>query len=99
MKSPASLLDIGQMPKLDETMKTLFGWLLSKGLVGEGGTMDLESADLNGIALIDSASMAIAQATGRRQPSRRKTQQEMKDLKERFKDRVPIGRASCRERV
>ncbi|WP_295384017.1 hypothetical protein [uncultured Thiodictyon sp.] len=91
MKRPASLLDIGQMPKLDETMKTLFDWLVSKELVGEGSTMDLQSEDLKDAALLDGASMAIAQATGRREPSRRKTQKEMKDLKERFKDRSPVG--------
>ncbi len=91
MKRPATLRDIGRMPNLDETMTTLFDWLLAQGLVGEGGTMDVQFADLNDEALIDGATLATAQATGRREPSRRKTQQEMKDLKDRYKNTLPVG--------
>lgn len=48
MKPAPSLHDLGRMPALDERMETLFDWLASRGLVTEGGTMDVRRVDLAG---------------------------------------------------
>lgn len=85
-----SLHTLGGMPELDERMETLFCWLASRDLVAEGITMDTGAPDLGGLGPVGGASVAFAQATGRRlaQPKRR---DEMKALKERFKDQTPTG--------
>jgi hypothetical protein len=78
------------MPALDESMETLFDWLASRGLVTLGGSMDVSGIDLNKPELIDGSQVAIAQPTARH-PVTRKSQAELKAVKQRYSAQTPQG--------
>ena len=90
VNKPLSLHALGGMPELDERMETLFCWLASRDLV-EGGTMDVGAAGLDGLGPVGDGSVALAQATGRQRLAQRQRRDEMKAIKDRFKDQSPAG--------
>lgn len=91
MNKPLSLHDLGGMPELDERMETLFCWLASRDLVVEGCSMDMGAAGLDGLGPVGDGSVALAQATGRQRLAQRQRRNEMKAIKDRFKDQSPAG--------
>lgn len=76
--------DDARPPLLGEGLTTLFDWLAREGLVGDGGRMDVPLVDLDDPQLLDGADFALAEPTARGHLVRRKTQEEMRALKERL---------------
>lgn len=92
MDPPRPLLQlIGCLPALDERLETLFCWLGSRGLVEQGGVMDLPTVDLGRAGLLDGTCFALAESTARGHQVRRKKRLEMKALKDRHGTTVPGG--------
>ncbi|NEX23578.1 hypothetical protein G3480_25430 [Thiorhodococcus mannitoliphagus] len=84
------LQEMDLQPIYDQEMETVWQWLGEHQLVALGGTMDLAPGDLPEGDTYDGASVVIAEAT-QRSPVRRNTQDELKGIKERFKDTTPTG--------
>lgn len=83
------LAELGLRPQLGEGLPTLFKWLMEKGLTDTGRVFDLPVESYIPGAEVLGTRVALAQSTGRSvvKPQR---QDEMKRLKERFKD-VQLG--------
>jgi hypothetical protein len=79
------LAELGLRPKLGHDLLTLFDWLSQKGLTDTGPVFDRPlDAYLPGVDALGER-VVVAQSTSRL-PCRPHTQQEIKDLKERFKN-------------
>lgn len=89
MEGP-SLEQMGLVPKIAADMPSLFAWLEDAKLTRQASVFDHEvHVDLPGGSALDGG-YALAQGTGRRQALPLRAE-ELKELKERFKDQVPHG--------
>jgi hypothetical protein len=84
------LQEMNLQPIYDQELETVWQWLNQHQLVAAGGTMDVAPGGLPEGETYDGASVVIAEAT-QRSPVRHNTQDELKSIKERFKDAVPEG--------
>jgi len=85
----SALADLGLRPAIGEDMSSLLQWLAVNGLTDAAGALDQEAHHtLLGASL--GSSFALAQATNR-QAARPLRGDELKALKERFKDSEPKG--------
>lgn len=84
------LQEMDLQPKYDQELETVWQWLGENQLVAMGRNMDVAPGGLPEGETYDGASVVIAEAT-QRNPVRRNTQDELKGIKERFKDTAPSG--------
>jgi hypothetical protein len=85
------LKDLGLQPRLSHDLPTLFEWLYDSGLTDTARVFDCSPEDYLPGAQVFCDNLALAQATGRHAVSSL-TQQELKDLKERFKNTTPSAK-------
>ncbi|MDX9844863.1 MAG: hypothetical protein RBT42_14040 [Aquabacterium sp.] len=85
-----TLGELGLLPRIDADMSSLFAWLEGAKLTRQAQVLDHEiESDLPGGRAL-AGGFAFAQSTGRRQAQPLRTD-ELKELKEKFKDYVPQG--------